>query len=124
MNAVDVRHTAEHEVTLEWTSGANNDMIADATLGLLAGVDKSPASVRCKIHAMLCWMSLVMNALLYVVTSECVHVHARADAREQIAWFLEAHFGEVELGRAVLTVRVDGEEARIDLASSVSWGLV
>lgn len=49
MNTVDVKHTGEHEVTLEWVSGTNNDMIADATLALLAGIDKSPASVKCKM---------------------------------------------------------------------------
>lgn len=48
MNAVDVKHTGKQEVTLEWTSSAANDMIADATVALLAGVDKSPASVKRK----------------------------------------------------------------------------
>lgn len=48
MNAVNVKQTAEHEVTLEWTSSADNDMIADATLALLASVDQSPASVKRK----------------------------------------------------------------------------
>lgn len=49
MDMVDVKHAAEHEVTLEWVSGTENDMVADATLALLAGIDKSPVSVKCKV---------------------------------------------------------------------------
>lgn len=46
MGMVDVKHTGEHELTLEWDSGASNDMIADSTLALITGIDKSPASVK------------------------------------------------------------------------------
>jgi cleavage and polyadenylation specificity factor subunit 3 len=46
MGAVDVKHTAEHELTLEWDSTASNDMIADSILALITGIDKSPASVK------------------------------------------------------------------------------
>lgn len=46
MSALDIKHTAEHELTLEWDSSASNDMIADSTLALLTGIDKSPASVK------------------------------------------------------------------------------
>jgi hypothetical protein len=46
MDAVDVKHTVEHELTLEWESSASNDMIADATLAVIAGMGKSPASVQ------------------------------------------------------------------------------
>ena len=53
MNVVDVKQTGEDQVTLEWVSRGDNDMIADATLALLAGVDKSPASVKCKLLHML-----------------------------------------------------------------------
>lgn len=118
MNAVDVKHTGEQQVTVEWESSGENDMIADATVGLLAGVDKSAASVKyCSRDG---------------VTS---HAHVHADAcvgpwQQKMAWFLEAHFGAVghsEPGHdPVLVVRVDGEEARVDLMSSVSdldsWG--
>lgn len=48
MGAVDVKHTAEHELTLEWDSTASNDMIADSVLALITGIDKSPASVKCE----------------------------------------------------------------------------
>jgi hypothetical protein len=47
MGAVDVKHTEDHELTLEWDSSGSNDMIADSTLALITGIDKSPASVKC-----------------------------------------------------------------------------
>lgn len=34
------------EVTIEWTGGSTNDMIADSMLALLMGIDTSPASVK------------------------------------------------------------------------------
>lgn len=46
MGAVDVKQTQEHELTLEWDSSASNDMLADSTLALITGIDKSPASVK------------------------------------------------------------------------------
>lgn len=46
MGAVDVKQMSEHELTLEWDSSASNDMIADSTLALITGIDKSPASVK------------------------------------------------------------------------------
>lgn len=46
MGAVDVKHTQEHEITLEWESSASNDMIADSCLAVISEVDKSPASVK------------------------------------------------------------------------------
>ncbi|KAH7888842.1 beta-lactamase-like protein [Phlebopus sp. FC_14] len=120
MGVVDVKHTAEHELTLEWDSSASNDMIADSTLALITGIDKSPASVK-------------------LTTQSCPHSHPHADSHAEssytrirrVAWFLEAHFGEVELhmpdesiqeqeeGTAspALIVRVDEADAYIDLIS-------
>lgn len=46
MGAVDIKQTSEHELILEWDSSASNDMIADSTLALITGIDKSPASVK------------------------------------------------------------------------------
>ena len=46
MGAVDVKHTQEQELTLEWESSASNDMIADSCLALIVGIDHSPASVK------------------------------------------------------------------------------
>lgn len=48
MGAIDVKLSQDHELTLEWDSSASNDMIADSTLALITGIDKSPASVKCK----------------------------------------------------------------------------
>lgn len=45
--------TAEHELTLEWESSSSSDMIADSTLALIAGIDKSPASVKCTCYLFL-----------------------------------------------------------------------
>ncbi|KAF9222508.1 Metallo-hydrolase/oxidoreductase [Gyrodon lividus] len=123
MDTVDVKHMVKHELTLEWESSASNDMIADATLAVITGIDKSPASVQ--------------------LTSQlCSHAHPHADSRTElpstrlqyIAWFLKAHFGEVELhmsgpsvqilreydeGRnlsdaPVLVVHVDEEEVHVN----------
>ncbi|KAJ7218082.1 beta-lactamase-like protein [Mycena pura] len=90
MGAVDVKQTQEHELTLEWESSASNDMLADSTMALITGIDKSPASVK--------------------LTSQ-PHSHAELDLQPhphvdcedpvtratRIAWFLEAHFGDLEL---------------------------
>lgn len=86
MGMVDVKHTAGCELTLEWDSSASSDMIADSTLALITGIDKSPASVK-------------------LTTQPCTHVHPHADSKNEssyvriqvLAEFLENHFGEVEL---------------------------
>ncbi|KAH8119337.1 Metallo-hydrolase/oxidoreductase [Phellopilus nigrolimitatus] len=88
MSAIDVKHTQEHELTLEWESSASNDMIADSCLALILGIDKSPASVKLTTH-----------------NHSHDHAHPHADVHEdelivriqRLAMFLEAHFGEVEL---------------------------
>lgn len=46
MGVLDVKQTGEHELTLEWDSSASHDMIADSTLALITGIDKSPASAK------------------------------------------------------------------------------
>ena len=46
MGAIDVKQTGEHELTLDWDSSASHDMLADSTLALITGIDKSPASVK------------------------------------------------------------------------------
>lgn len=59
------------------------------------------------------------------MTDACVVTsHASVPWYEKMAWFLEAHFGPVEVhaeSEPVLIVRVDGEEARVS-AGSVSCG--
>lgn len=111
MGAVDVKHTQEHELTLEWDSSASNDMIADSTLALITGIDKSPASVKRECDFVRYKPRLYPTLLLVIVTSHShshshshkqKHPHADKEfdqlARNQsLARFLEAHFGEVEL---------------------------
>ena len=46
MGVVDVKQTGEHELALEWESSASNDMVADSTLALITGIDRSPASAK------------------------------------------------------------------------------
>ena len=46
MGVMDVKQTGEHELTLEWESSASNDMVADSTLALITGIDRSPASAK------------------------------------------------------------------------------
>lgn len=48
MGAVDVKHVEEHQLTLEWTSSASNDMIADSVMAIIVGIEASPASVKCE----------------------------------------------------------------------------
>ncbi|KAI0745519.1 Metallo-hydrolase oxidoreductase [Earliella scabrosa] len=106
MGAVDIKMTGEQELTLEWDSSASNDMIADSTLALVSGIDKSPASVK-----------------LTTRSHPPEHPHPHADVGDEsaehtriqrLAWFLEAHFGEVELhmpDEADATPLEQGEDA-------------
>jgi len=124
MGAVDVKHTQEHELTLEWESSSSNDMIADSTLALITGIDKSPASVK----------------LTTQPSHSHPHPHADIDSAsadmtriQRLVMFLEAHFGDVELhmpeeveddpeqgedsNEPSLLVSLDEVEARINLIS-------
>lgn len=80
MGVIDVKHT-EHELIIEWESSAINDMIADSALAVVAGADHSQASVQLPpLHS-------------------CRHFHANDSLSrlQRVVWFLEAHFGEVNL---------------------------
>ncbi|KAF7357810.1 hypothetical protein MVEN_00827000 [Mycena venus] len=133
MGAVDIKQTDEHEMTLEWDSSAScNDMLADATMALITGIDKSPASVKLTSHPH-------DHAHGGSESDTVRHSHPHADCEEvetrikRLAWFLEAHFGgaeihmvggdaEEELGEntqePMLLVRLDGETvAQINLVS-------
>ena len=59
MGAVDVKHSQEHELTLEWESSSSNDMIADSCLALVVGIDKSPASVKCESIIIVSFIQLI-----------------------------------------------------------------
>lgn len=125
MGIVDVKQTSEHELTLEWESSASNDMVADSTLALITGIDKSPASVK-----------LTSNAHDHVHG----HVHPHADSEsglervQRLAVFLESHFGEVHMSvpepekgheegqddegpEPVLLIRLDEADALVNLKS-------
>ncbi|KIY53106.1 Metallo-hydrolase/oxidoreductase [Fistulina hepatica ATCC 64428] len=125
MGVLDVKYIQEHELTLEWDSSGGNDMIADSTLALITGIDKSPASVKLTTDS-------------HKKSSPCGrHPHCDKDSGvsriQAIAMFLEAHFGDVELhmleetkdtasvGREsstpALLVRLDDAIAEIDLVA-------
>jgi cleavage and polyadenylation specificity factor subunit 3 len=63
MSAVDVKHTNIHELTLEWTTTASNDMIADSTLGVIVGIDSSPASIKCTFHLVPLFVHILADVL-------------------------------------------------------------
>ena len=46
MSALDLKLTGERELTLEWVASSSSDMIADAALTLVLGIDQSKASVK------------------------------------------------------------------------------
>ncbi|KAF7376126.1 hypothetical protein MSAN_00027500 [Mycena sanguinolenta] len=126
MGAIDVKQTQEHELTLEWDSSASNDMLADSTLALITGIDRSPASVK-------------LTSQPHSHSKLDPHSHPHADREDavtrikRLAWFLEAHFGEVELhmpdesqeepeqgeddNEPSLLVRLDEAIAQINLVS-------
>ncbi|KAK0442700.1 Metallo-hydrolase/oxidoreductase [Desarmillaria tabescens] len=134
MNAINVKQTQEHELTLEWDSNASNDMLADSTLALIAGIDKSPASVKLTSHG-------------GSHSHPDPHGHPHADSSsdlnaasmkriEHLIMFLKAHFGKVELhmpektyeearglngpgNEPSLLVQLDGADARINLVSMI-----
>ncbi|KAK2467875.1 hypothetical protein APHAL10511_000170 [Amanita phalloides] len=126
MGILDVKLSQEHELTLEWESSASNDMIADSTLSLVTGIDKSPASVK-----------LTTRPHSHAHDEKKHHPHADQDGTTRqlrgLALFFEAHFGEVELhmpetsteepelgeddNEPSLLVTVDDSIARINLVS-------
>ncbi|KAG7449534.1 Metallo-hydrolase oxidoreductase [Guyanagaster necrorhizus] len=134
MGAIDVKQTQEHELTLEWDSSASNDMLADATLALIIGIDKSPASVK-----------LTSQEHSHEHPDAYEHPHADPDPDDdttsmkriqRLIMFLEAHFGEVELhmpeeldeeeqepggpgNEPSLLVQLDEADARISLVSMI-----
>ncbi|OBZ68081.1 Endoribonuclease YSH1 [Grifola frondosa] len=130
--AVDIKQTEQHELTLEWDSSASNDMIADSTLALITGIDRSPASVKLTTHP---------HSHVHSHAPEHPHPHSDTHGEDEnpqmiriqrLAWFLEAHFGEAELHmpeetdepeqgedshEPSLLVRLDEADALINLLS-------
>ncbi|TFK96328.1 beta-lactamase-like protein [Pterulicium gracile] len=123
MGVVNVWQNSDTELCLEWQSSASNDMIADSTLALIVGVDKSPASVKLTSHTH---------------THDHAHPHADIDDPklgskvriERLANFLEAHFSDVELHMPgageeeegdgpALVIALDEATVRVDLLTLV-----
>lgn len=149
MGTVDVKHTQEHELTLEWDASSSNDMIADSTLALITGIDRSPASVKCRSSiAYHCRDNFLKSCS---VTTQPAHSHShshphadadivRADMTriQRLVMFLEAHFGDVELHmpdeveydqdeqghEPSLLISLDEADARINLISMVDPNLL
>ena len=144
MGAVDVKHTGPHELTLEWESSASNDMIADSSIALIFGIDRSPASVKRKMFSS--FPSKLTTQPSIVTTQPHAHHHPHALGADEdlassriqrLSMFLESHFGDVELhaGQNLhadsehdeesgsgprLVINVDGSEATVDLLTMVS----
>jgi cleavage and polyadenylation specificity factor subunit 3 len=150
MGVVDVKHTQEHELTIEWESSSSNDMIADSTLALVTGIDRSPASVKRMFYSSFITCTKSSFVVLFgrgVTTNPNPHSHCHPHADfedesssvtriQRLGMFLEAHFGDVELhmpeispdepaesgSEASFWVRLDDTHAQISLISMVING--
>lgn len=101
-------------IVLEWISSASNDMIADAAIAVIMGIDASPASVK-RAHAAPSRPNMQLTHV--IVTSKAHphadHVHENEDdaASErvlQLLQYLEQHFGNVEF------IEPDEDDMRIE----------
>lgn len=151
MGVVDLKHTQEHELTIEWESSSSNDMIADSTLALVTGIDRSPASVKRTFYFPLLFIYIPSLFVLAFGVTTNAHVHSHSHSHphadsggesssvtriQRLAMFLEAHFGEVELhmpevnldepvedeSEASFLVRLDDAHAEISLIKMVITG--
>jgi cleavage and polyadenylation specificity factor subunit 3 len=139
MTVVDVKHTSEDELMLEWSSSASNDMIADSVMAVVVGIDRSPASVKCLLKSLrsvarrsVCSPSSFIRPVT-ASSQSCSHLdlhphtdldahaghqspgtdpswHAGALRTEKIVKFLEAHFGPVKLVETRETAMVSTSE--------------
>ncbi|KAI8638606.1 beta-lactamase-like protein [Parasitella parasitica] len=113
-DTIDIKRLASNtnQVTLEWIGNAMNDMVADSVLAVLLSIDSSPASVKAS-------------------SQPCSHSHGSPKSKEtealeraeqldkeflDVASFLEAQFGQVELNEKEkkITIDVDGIVATVD----------
>jgi cleavage and polyadenylation specificity factor subunit 3 len=146
MGSVDIKHTKEDELTLEWESSVTTDMIADSTLALILGIESSPASVKREFRLLA--DSPFNKTYLYPLVTHSPHsrshVHADQDDEELmqqiryegLAAFLESHFGYAEIylpdenakdvkaedgnDDPAIIIKVDDLEARVNLVDLVS----
>ncbi|KAK4684726.1 cleavage and polyadenylation specificity factor subunit 3, partial [Tremellales sp. Uapishka_1] len=111
MNAVMVVQVGPTELRMEWSSNTSNDMIADASLAVILGIDSSPATVK-------------------LTSKPHPHSHAHTHSNptyeiDQIHRFLSAYFGNVTKPISIkddpedevmtMKVTVDDKVAVIDL---------
>ncbi|CAO3657388.1 unnamed protein product [Mucor hiemalis] len=109
-DTIDVKKLSSgpNQVTLEWVGNAMNDMVADSVLAVMLSIDSSPASVKAS-------------------SQPCSHSHKSDHATEDhsedlnkefldIASFLEAQFGEVDLDEKdkKITIKMDNSTAVVD----------
>ena len=81
MNAVVLKQFKDHEIVMEWSSSAVNDMIADALLALLNGIDMSPASVKCPFEN----HTFVQLTLLFQTLRRVILIHTRIKTAKSYA---------------------------------------
>lgn len=95
MDVLDLKQSLESqfEYLLEWKSGTANDMVADSCLALLLGIEGMPSSVKatmCEAHN---HDDKHDEQARHPCTDDAVDTLSRT---EQLAAFLEAHFGHVQ----------------------------
>lgn len=115
MSSLDIKQSGTHELTLEWISSINNDMVADSALALLLGVDSSPATVKMTTRPHTHdadgdgehdhghngkELPAHRHPFADEQASDTPPVdgveHSRIEREAQIASFLEAYYGDVE----------------------------
>ncbi|KAF8658235.1 hypothetical protein AX16_002012 [Volvariella volvacea WC 439] len=142
MGVLDIKYTSTHELILEWESSASNDMIADSTLALITGIDKSPASVKMTTSP---HSHPHSHDHEHLKSGEYIHPHADGVSGfprfRRLAMFMEPYFEDVQLhmfpegvvaqtatsaleeqddeqpSGPILLIRMDGFEAVVDLAT-------
>ncbi len=149
MGSVDVKHTKEDELTLEWESSVTTDMIADSTLALILGIESSPASVK-SVYNQYGQVSKMLIYFFLVTLNQHSHSHVHADQDDEelmqqiryegLAAFLESHFGYAEIylpeddvkdtknedgkDEPAIIVKVDDLVARVNLVDLVCPNLL
>ncbi|CDZ96827.1 metallo-hydrolase oxidoreductase [Phaffia rhodozyma] len=94
MSSVDLKLVTERELTLEWIAGTSSDMIADAALSLILGIEESRSSVKRKTLTLFAFPFTDHNPTVppggETKSSNTVDI-------DRVLPFLTAHFGSAEL---------------------------
>ncbi|KAL7410339.1 beta-lactamase-like protein [Mrakia frigida] len=109
MSTLDLKLTGERELTLEWVASSSSDMIADAALTLVLGIDQSKASVK-------------MTSKRHRHSHNHSHDHSSpSDSTSppsldpsRLLPFLTAHFGSAELVERIPLVEAKVEDAILE----------